>query len=468
MGKKQLAGLVLGCALFLAIVLLPEIAGLDVPGQRCLAVFAAVFVLYLFEALPAAVISIAIVPLLVVLKITDVTAALSGFSSAATYLVIGSFILTTAMLKSGLGRRITCFMLLRVGTRPTRISFGVMAVNAVMAFLIPSSTARTAMLLPICLSVIREFKGDAKARAKYAANILLTLCVTASTISAGILTSTVSNPMAVEYIKNAASKVISFGEWFVWGFPPALILTLVSYCVIQLFFRVDKTGNPNGKEYLQAEIRRMGNIRSQEKRTAAVIGLTVMLWIAGAYLGVDSTSAVLIGAVLLFMPGLCVLEWQDCQNNIFLSVVFLISGGISLGDAMAKTGASIWLADRVFGFISGDTGVLTVVVIVIVVVQFMHVFFVGTATMATAFFPILVSIAARMDISAAAVILPAAFMIGGYPVLVFFNTTPNVLCYDTGYLKAGDFVKTGIPISVAACAVYVLCVYWYWPLTGML
>ena len=468
MNKKKLTGLVLAFVLFVSVTLIPDINNLDASGQRCLALFIAVFVLYIFESLPASIIGIAIVPLLVVLQITDISAALSGFASSSTYLVIGSFILAAGMIKSGLGRRITCLVLLRIGTEPVKLSFGIMLVNIIMAFMIPSSTARTAMLLPICLSIIQEYKGSAKSKAKYAVNILLTLCVTSSTISAGILTSTVSNPMAVEYIKNATGEVITYGQWFVWGFPPALIMTAVSWMVIQLIFKPDKTATLSGKEYLTAELQGMGKIKVTEKITAAVIGISVLLWVGGSLLGLDSTTVALIGAVLMCIPGLKVLKWEDCQNNIFLSVVFIISGGISLGAAMAKTGMSDWLADQVFGFISGDMGLLLAVVIVIVTVQFMHIFFVGTATMANAFFPILVSIAANMHVSAGSIIIPAAFMIGGFPVLFFFNTTPNILCYDSGYMKAMDFLKTGIPISIAACLVYAFCAYWYWPVTGML
>ena len=58
-------------------------------------------------------------------------------------------------------------------------------------------------------------------------------------------------------------------------------------------------------------------------------------------------------------------------------------------------------------------------------------------------------------------------MIGGYPVLMFFNTTPNILCYDTGFIRSSDFLKIGIPVSICACVVYAVCAKWYWPFIGM-
>lgn len=467
MTKKKWIGLVLAFVLFVTILSVPHIDHLAVDGQRCLALFVAVFILYIFESIPAAVISIGIIPALVLLRIGNINEALTGFASASTYLVIGSFILAAAMIKTGLGKRITCRLLLLIGTSPVRISFGLMIVNMIMAFLIPSSTARTAMLLPICLAIIQEYQGTEKNKARYSSNILMTLCITSSTISAGILTSTVSNPMAVEYIQKAIGETVTYGKWFVWGFIPAFIMTVVSWGVIQIFFRVSDEGKNEDAEYLRSQLSEMGKLQFNEGFTAAVVAITVVFWILGEQLGIDSTTAAFLGAILLFMPRCNILDWKDCQRNISLSVVFVISGGISLGNAMVATGTSDWLAERVFGFLSPQMDMVWCIILIVVIVQFMHVFFVGTATMANAFFPILISVASQIYADPLAIIMPAAFMIGGYPVLMFFNTTPNILCYDTGFIRSSDFLKIGIPVSICACVVYAVCAKWYWPFIGM-
>lgn len=468
MNRKQKIGCMLAALAFAALVLLPGAQGLSGEGQRCLALFIAVFILYIFESLPCAVISLAIVPLLVLLRIVDVGAALSGFAASATYLIVGSFILTAAMMKTGLGKRVTCLLLSRVGSSPRRISFGIVLVNILMAFLIPSTTARTAMLLPVCVQLIEQCGGAGRAKARYAANLLLTLCVTSSIISSGILTSTISNPMAVEYILHATGETVSFWRWFVLGFPPALVMTFAGWAVIQLLFRTDARNFTGNGQFAVEQLRALGPMTRGEWYTLAVIGITVLLWILGDRLGVDSTTAALAGAILLCIPGLGVLNWEDCKQNMSLSVVFVCSGGISLGAAMSAVGTSDWLADRLFGFMTGDVSLVMVVIFIIVISQAMHALFVGTATMANAMFPILVSVAMNLHVGAEVTVLPAAFLIAGYPIFTFFNTTPNLLCYDTGYVETADFIKMGIPISILACLVYIFCTIWYWPMVGLL
>ncbi len=445
------------------ILFMGEIPGLPAEGQRCLALFAAVFFLYLFESISAAVVSLAIVPLLVVMNIVPIKPALSGFSSTSTYLIVGSFIIAEAMIKSRLGNRITYFIFKKVGITARRISLSIVLVNIVMAFMVPSSTARTAMLLPICLNIIKEFNGGIREKTKFGTNLLLTLCCTNSTISAGILTATITNPMAVEYIREATGHVVSFSQWFKLGFPPALLMTFFVWGLIQLIFKSETKELPGGLSFVEKQLDEIGSVSTMEKKALGVFILTILLWVFGDRFGIDSTTACLLGASLLFFPFINVLTWDDVKHSISLSVVFICSGGISLGAAMSSTGAASWVAESLFSGLHLVQYSSTVIIIaLIVIVQFLHLAFAGTATMANVFFPIVLGIANVSGIDPIMTILPTAFMIGGYPLLMFFNTTPNILCYDTGEVQAVDFPKIGVITSIVASLTYALCLLFYW------
>ena len=60
------------------------------------------------------------------------------------------------MVKTRLAERITYMVLARIGTAPTRITLGVTIVNIILAFLVPSTTARTAILLPVLRRFLRR------------------------------------------------------------------------------------------------------------------------------------------------------------------------------------------------------------------------------------------------------------------------------------------------------------------------
>ena len=47
--------------------------------------------------------------------------------------------------------------------------------------------------------------------------------------------------------------------------------------------------------------------------------------------------------------------------------------------------------------------------------------------------------------------LTAGLIIGGYPLLMFYCTAPNIMVYGTERLALPDFPKVGVPVSILAC-----------------
>lgn len=463
----KVAAVLAAVAVTVAIWLLPAQDGLSPAGQKALALFGGIFVLYLTEAIPLAAASLLIVPLAALFGVTNVKGALEGFASPSAYLIVGAFVLAVAMVKTHLAERITYQILIRTGSSPMRISLGVMVANIVLAFLVPSSTARTAILLPECLSILALFGQEG--RTKFAANLLLTLTMTNATIGAGILTATVPNPVTVEFIAKASGHTITYAEWLAYGFPPALIMTVVTWGLIQLVFRPEVTRSGAAVDQtIRDNLARMGRTTPAEWRTLAVfLGIT-LLWATQGLTRLDTTVVCLLGVGVLFLPRIGVLDWDSASKGISWQVLLIAGGGISLGDILMKTGAAAWLANAIFhAFGLAGASAFVVIVVVMLAVQFLHIIFVGTTAMATALLPIVVAMATSAGISPVALALPAGMIIGGYPLLMFYNTLPSVIVYGTGRVGVLDFPKVGVALCLLACLLYTLCAATYWRWLGL-
>lgn len=154
--------------------------------------------------------------------------------------------------------------------------------------------------------------------------------------------------------------------------------------------------------------------------------------------------------------------------HIGYSVLLLTGGGLSMGTILMETGATKWLASTVFSLFGlHSLAVLLLLLVVMFIVQFMHLFFVGTTVMATAFLPMVIALGVEAGLPPAVLALPAGMIIGGYPMIMFYCTNPNVLVYSTGRLTVGDFPKVGVPVSILACLVYGLCAATYWRWIGL-
>jgi anion transporter len=459
-------GVPLAVLCMLLVWFMPTPVSLALAGKKALVLFSGVFVLYLTEAIPLAITSLAVVPGAVLLGVTNLKGALDGFSSSSVYLLVGAFILASAMVKTQLAERITYVILSKIGCSTRNITIGVTLANVCLAFLVPSSTARTAILLPVCLSIISTFKAEG--RSHFAIGLLLTLAFTNATIGAGILTATVPNPVTIDFIIKAGGPAISYLDWLIYGFPPALLMTFFAWWFIQRVYHPERSEIPGGQEHIDEKLAHFGKMTSPEWRALIVFAIVVILWAAGSLLKMDATTACLIGVVLLFLPKFGVLTWADANKGVSWQIVLVCGGGISLGDMLMKTGAAKWLAVSIFNALGLHTlSTLALLILVMVVIQYLHIFFVGTTAMATAFLPIILALAAEANLPPAVLALPAGMIIGGYPLLMFYNTLPNILVYGTGQLRMEDFPRVGIVICAVACIFYAFCAATYWRWVGL-
>ena len=463
--KKRL-GLPIAILIAIFILILQAPPTLSIVGHKALALFAGIFVLYLTESIPLPITSLAVVPLAALMGITSPAGALEGFASTSVYLMVGAFVLATAMVKSKLAERITYKMIQVIGTSATRITIGITLVNIILAFLVPSSTARTAILLPVCIGIIDVFGKEG--RTKFAVNLLLTLAFTNATISAGILTATVPNPVTVDFIAKAGGPVITFTQWLLYGFPPALLMTFFTWWVIQKMYPPETANLPGGDSYIKEKLQALGTVTGDEKRALFVFLLVVVLWVTGGITKIDTTIACLAGIVLLFLPKIGFLTWADANKGISWQIILVAGGGISLGAILMKTGAAKWLAVTIFHTLGlASLSITFMLVAIIFVIQYFHILFVGTTAMATAFLPIVIGMAQVVDINPMIFALPAGMIIGGYPLLMFYCTLPNILIYGTGKLLVEDFPKVGFIVCTVGCVVYALCAMTYWKWLGL-
>jgi len=459
-------GIPIAIVLMVAVWMMTAPAGLSPVGQRALSLFVGIFVLYLTEALPLAITSLLVVPGAVLMGVVNLKGALEGFSSSSVYLLVGAFVLAAAMVKTNLAARITYLILKKIGSSTRKITLGVTIANICLAFLVPSTTARTAILLPVCLSIISIFQAEG--RSKFAINLLLTLAFTNATISAGIMTATVPNPVTIDFIIKAGGPAISYMDWLIYGFPPACVMTFITWWFIQWVYKPEKSDIPGGIEYIEGQLTLLGKMTAAEWRTLAVFIFVVGMWATGSWTKIDATVACLVGVGLLFLPKFGVIDWNDANKGISWQVVLICGGGISLGDILMKTGAAKWLAVTIFQFL-GLHGASTLVILIVVmfILQYMHLFFVGTTAMATALLPIVLGMAQAANLNPMILALPAGMIIGGYPLLMFYSTLPNILIYGTGKLRVEDFPRIGVILCAVACVVYTLCATTYWRWLGL-
>ncbi len=114
-------------------------------------------------------------------------------------LVASALFLAAAMTATGLDKRIALIILSRVGTETRNVVIGTILVGFVIAFLVPSTTARVACLVPITLGIIAAFGVNKKGA--FASMLMITTVQTASIWNVGIKTAAAQNMVAIGFIE---------------------------------------------------------------------------------------------------------------------------------------------------------------------------------------------------------------------------------------------------------------------------
>ncbi|MEM6366470.1 MAG: SLC13 family permease, partial [Planctomycetota bacterium] len=239
------------------------------------AVVAWTAVWWMLEPIPIAVTSLlplAIFPLSGVLTQTQVAEA---YGNHLVLLLMGGFILSTAMQRSGTHRRLALMMVHLFGGRRAsqdpadrgiglrRVVFGFMVATAVLSMWI-SNAATTLMMLPIAMAVLESSTSQRLSNC-----LLLGIAFAASIGGIGTPIGTPPNMMFIENYALTGAPEVSFAQWMMWMWP--IIIVMLPIQAIWL-----TRGLPTTE---RLELPEVGQWRSEEIRTLAVFGVTALLWI---------------------------------------------------------------------------------------------------------------------------------------------------------------------------------------------
>ena len=149
--------------------------------------------------------------------------AFGGFANASVLLVVVAFLVAQAVVKSGLGRRISLFMVSRFGGSPLGLAYSIVLTDAVIAPAFPSNTARGGVLYPVVLAVAQGAGSRPEDPEGRRLGGYLMFCGMASlAVSSALwMTATSANPIGVQVAREFGLD-IGFGTWLVAASVPAL------------------------------------------------------------------------------------------------------------------------------------------------------------------------------------------------------------------------------------------------------
>lgn len=405
------------------------------------------------EPVPIPVTSLIPFATLPLLGVLDHKQVATAYGHTLILLLLGGFVLSTALERCGAHKRLAVGMVRLTGTGShRRVILGFMIACAILSMWI-SNTATTLVMLPVALALTENDESN-----ELATPLLLGIAYASSLGGLGTPIGTPPNVIFMGVYQESTGQSVSFLDWMKIGVPAVVLLVPVAWLVL--------TGSSRTKTQLQ--VPQLGPWRPAEKRVIAVFALTALAWVTrtepwggwshwlGAEGSGDSTVALFAVVVMFLLPdgeGSRTLDWETAQR-IPWGLLILFGGGIAIARAFDSSGLSQALGGLLSGLTALPLGVT--LVLLCLAVCFLTEVTSNTAT-AALLMPVMAAAAKAVQIDPKLLMIPVvlstscAFML---PVA----TVPNAVVYGSNRVPARTMARKGFILNLLiAPTIAMLC-----------
>ncbi|MFO6425376.1 SLC13 family permease [Motilimonas sp. KMU-193] len=405
-------------------------------------------------------------------NIASLSSTAPSYAHPLIFLFLGGFLLSLAMEKWQLHKRIALRTMLLAGTSRSQQLLAMMLVTAFLSMWM-SNTATSVMMLPIAMSIIAMTKANqANDDGVFAKAMLLGLAYAASIGGIATLIGTPPNALMAAYLAENYDLQVGFAQWMMLGLPLSCLLLLSAWLwLAHIHFNVNLGSSYSGKSLITAQLKELGPMTRAERTVLWVFLATALSWLLRPYLSqlsglnISDTSIALIAALALFcLPANGkhderILDWQTAQQ-VPWGVLLLFGGGLALAAQVQASG----LADYIAALMQHMSHVELVIGIVLVTacITFLTEITSNSAT-AAGFLPLLGPVAVSFTGSPLSWVVPAA-LAASCAFMMPVATPPNAIVFGSGELRIGDMVKAGLFLNLVAILLITLVTVYLMPL----
>jgi len=416
------------------------------------------------EATPVAV--TAFLPLVVapVVGIAPIKVATASYAHPLIFLFLGGFLISIAMERWNLHKRIALKAMTLVGSKPSYQIAGLMAVTAFLSMWM-SNTATSVMMLPIALSVIEMVnQHQEKPNQTFSKAMLLSIAFSASIGGLATLIGTPPNALMAAYLSDSYQIEIGFAQWMLVGVPLSLtILVLCWFILTKWCFNVNSQEGVDTSGMFKEQLGQLGAMSKGEKLVLMFFSLAAFGWIFRPMIAdatglaiTDTGIAMFIGLMLFIVPvdrasDVRILTWDDTKKLPW-GVLLLFGGGLALAGLIKKSGLAGFIGLQLEG--TANFPIMAAVIIVTLTILFLTEVTSNTATTAS-FLPLLGPIAVSLTGGPMMLVIPAA-LAASCAFMMPVATPPNAIVFSSGQLRIADMAKAGLWLNIAGIVLITL------------
>lgn len=437
---------------------------LETSAHQVAAIMIFCLIFWITEAIPLSITALMGVTIAVLLGIADMQTAFTNLGHPIIMLFIGSFLLSRAMSRHGLDKRIALLVLSVPFFQKSlfRVFFGFSLVSFVLSMWI-SNSVTVAMLLPLMLGVITLVQTTGNPDKNMPTYMLLGIAYSASIGGISTIIGSPPNMIGVQYLNKQGIK-IDFLEWMMLTLPIAICMYAFMLFYMYRFMKQANFSVQNIKDYLEVNAGKLKKFSAGERNTIIVFILAIVLWLLPgvlnmlgfekAYVQVNrylpESIVALIAAILLFLlPSdknyTGTLKTEDLRL-IDWDTILLFGGGLALGSLIIQTGLAASIGNGIANSVSSGniTGLILLLITGILLMTEVS----SNTAIAITFVPIAIGILTTLQVDILYPVL-GVVIASSFAFMLPIATPPNAMVYGSGYIPLNKMIKTGAWLNLA-------------------
>lgn len=442
-------------ALAIGIWFWPIPAGLTAQAWHLFAVFVSAITAVLDGAFPLLTSTMLAAAAVVLTGTISPAKAFAGFANPSVLLVVIAFLVAQAVVKSGLGRRISLFMVSLFGRSSVGLAYSIVLTDAAIAPAFPSNTARGGVLYPIVLSVAQgsNSRPDDPEGRRLGGYLMFCAMASLAVSSALWMTATSANPIGIQLVQEFGLE-IGFGKWLVAASLPALTAIVGLPWLIAWLFPPGVSKTPDAPVAARKALAELGSLSRDEWITAVAFVMMVTGWILADRLQLNVTSIAFGGLGLLLMTSVLTASDITTQGDtlatfLWLAVLFALSGQLN------ELGFMSYAGQRLASHMGGLSWPLTYVSLLVLYVV-IHYMFVSQSSQVLALLAVFLEVGIRGGVPAPLMAFALLFASSYFSVITPQGGSQNVIFVGSGYLTQRELYRLGALTTLAFLGVFLV------------
>ncbi|MFA5215187.1 DASS family sodium-coupled anion symporter [Sulfuricurvum sp.] len=444
---KQLYPIVLLGIFALILWFIPPPLAITPKAWQLFTIFLTTIIAILGNVLPIIAASVIALALSVSFGVIEPAKAYAGFSESFILLIVAAFLVSHAVHKSGLGKRLSLHIIRRFGHSTLGLGYSLIATDILIAPAFPSNTARSGVLYPIVYGLAHDCgskTGDGTH--KRAGSYLMMTSMAGLTISSGLwLTAMAVNPIGAK-IAETMGIHITFGSWLVYALLPTLVAFILIPWVLFHIYPPELKATPDAPKMAREALVTMGRISRNEWITGTVFLGMLILWSLSGIFPIDKAAVAFGGLGILMASKVFGIDDFKTQGEA-LSTLIWFAILFALSTQLAEMGFMGAVANHFTLYLVGLSWGWVYLLLVVVYVL-IHYLFVSQSAHLLALFGIFLGIGIASGVPGELMAMMLLFATNFNAAITPQGSSCNAIYLSSGYISARDIYIYGGSITL--------------------